>query len=324
MHIEKKLHNGIKLLKKKDFLEAIHNLEEYIAHNDTNYLAYYYLGLAYIFRELYDEAYTHISKAYQLNKNDPNIINAIAFLNLKLNNVDEAINFWLDILDNDKNNHTARRNLDKVKKSKNSEKLISTASPDEFISFKLKKDLNLKIPKIWIFPKIRIRRRYLRRAGIGLIAIIALFIIFKYIIIPPDRLKTNKFNIVSPEKLKSIKLPDMEEDYVIDKNIKKSIFTLKPKEVKKIFYNTKKFIKAQYFNKATISINKVLHSNAGMIIKERFKILKSFISSLETFKLKDNILYSNLMNLPLLYEDIQVVWKGKIEDISVDEDAQAT
>ncbi len=189
MHIEKKLHNGIKSLKKKDYLEAIHNLEEYIAHNNTNYLAYYYLGLAYIFRELYDEAYTHISKAYQLNKNDTNIINAIAFLNLKLNNIDEAINFWLDILDVDKNNHTARRNLNKVKKSNNSERLVSTASPDEFISFKLKKDLNLnlKIPKILKIPripKIRIRRRYLRRAGIGLIAIIALFIIFKYIIIP--------------------------------------------------------------------------------------------------------------------------------------------
>ncbi len=116
----------------------------------------------------------------------------------------------------------------------------------------------------------------------------------------------------------------MKEDYVIDKNIKKSIFTLKPGEVKNIFHNTKKFIKAQYFNKATISINKVLHSNAGMIIKERFKILKSFISSLETFKLKDNIHYSTLMNLPLLYEDIQVVWKGKIEDISIDEDAQTS
>ena len=134
MQFEKFLQNGIKLLKKKDYLEAIQNLEEYISLDNSNYLAHYYLGLAYIFRELYDEAYTHISKAHQLNSNDLSTINAMAFLNLKLNNIDEAINFWLDILDIDKRNHIARRNLSRVKKSNNKDKLIASASTEDFIN----------------------------------------------------------------------------------------------------------------------------------------------------------------------------------------------
>ena len=111
MQSEKYLHNAIKLLKRKDFLEAIHNLEEYIIEKPDSYLGHYYLGLTYIFRELYDEAYEHISKANNLKENDANTINALAYLNLKFSNVDEAINYWLDILDNDKKNYLAKRNL---------------------------------------------------------------------------------------------------------------------------------------------------------------------------------------------------------------------
>lgn len=317
MQSEKYLHNGIKSLKKKDFLEAINNLEEYISYNDTNYLGYYYLGLAYIFRELYDEAYKYILKAYELNEYDFNTINTLAFLNLKFNNVDEAVNYWLDILDIDKKNHIAKRNLEKVKKCSNIDKLVSSVYPDEFINFKVKKNIRLNIR----FPKFRLK--YLKICIPVIIAAGITLLIYK-LIVTRDNIKIKKFDIPSKKNFQSVDLPDMEKDYIIDKNIKKSIFNLKPGEIKKLFYNTKKFIQRQSYNKAIININKILHSNAGIIIKERFKILKSFTRTRETFQLKDNISYSTLMNLPLLYEDIQVVWKGKIEDIKSDEDTQTT
>ena len=328
MHFEKYLHNGIKLLKRKNFLEAIQNLEEYIAQNDTNYLGHYYLGLAYIFRELYDEAHKYISKAYQLNENDINTINTLAFLNLKHNNVDEAINYWLDILDIDKKNYIAKRNLEKIKKTTNIEKLSSSASPDEFINFKLKKSISspfkLSIFKFPRFPGFsRPKSNYLKIASLVIFSALIVILIYKYTI-NQDKIQIKKFNIPSPKNLQALHLPDLEDDYMIDKNIKKSIFNLKPEEIKNLFYNTKILIQKQYHNKAVVNINKVLHSNAGIIIKERFLILKRFTQIRKTFEIKDNISYSTLMNLPVLYEDVQVVWKGKIEDINIDEDTQST
>ena len=328
MHFEKYLHNGIKLLKRNDFLEAINNLEEYIAHNDSNYMGYYYLGLAYIFRELYDEAHKYISKAHQLNETDINTINALAFLNLKYNNVDEAINYWLDILDIDKKNYIAKRNLEKVKKSSNLDKLSSSASFEEFISFKLKKSINLglKLPGLKFpgFLKIpSLKSGFLRISILIIISAFVLILTYKYTL-NRHEIRIKKFNIPSKRNLQALQLPDLEKDYIIDNNIKKSIFNLKPEGVKTLFYKTKVLIQKQHYNDAVININKVLHSNAGIIIKERFQILKSFIQTRNTFKLKDNISYSTLMNLPVLYEGIQVVWEGKAEDIKIDEDTQTT
>jgi tetratricopeptide (TPR) repeat protein len=316
MQSEKYLHSAIKLLKRKDFLEAIHNLEEYIIENPDNYLGHYYMGLAYIFRELYDEAYEHINKANSLTENDANTTNALAFLNLKYNNVDEAINYWLDILDFDKKNYLARRNLDKVKKAKNVDRLIKNASPLEFINFKVRTPLNFKLPKI---PGIN--SKVLKISSITIISIGIIALLFIYL--PKTKFltqrKTKQLNV---KKLEALNLPDIEKDYIIDKDIKKSVYNVKPEEIKKLFTATKVFIKNKEYNKATVNINKVLHSNAGILIKERFKILKSFIVTRETFQLKDNIEFSTLMNLPLIYEDTQVVWEGKIEDIDIDKKAQ--
>ncbi|MBU1078544.1 MAG: hypothetical protein KKH98_14695 [Spirochaetes bacterium] len=316
---DKYLHNGIKLLKKRDFLEAINNLEEYITYDNTNYLGYYYLGLAYIFRELYDEAYKYISKAYKLNENDVNTINTLAFLNLKFNNVDEAINYWLDALDIDKKNYIAKRNLDKVKSSKNIKKLVNSASGDEFINFKVKKTIELPFKIPHLFDSIKINY-------IGLIIFIAVIgIIFLL-----TRIDFNKFKIkkgLSGDDVKNltkISLPNLDRDYMIDKTITKSIFNLKPEEVRELFYKTKLLIQKQHLNEAAVIINKVLHSNAGLIIKEKFKILKQFISPQQTFELPDNVVYSDLMNLPLIYEDVQVIWEGKMEDIRIDDEESST
>ncbi len=312
---EKYLHNGIKLLKKRDFLEAINNFEEYIVSDNTNYIGFYYLGLAYIFRELYDEAYKYILKAYKLNENDVNTINTLAFLNLKYNNVDEAINYWLDVLDIDKKNYIVRRNLDKVKKCKNIQKLVNSASPDDFVTFKTKKsmDLPFKIPLLETF-----KINYIWLSVFIIITAGVVFFLFRYNI-----QNNNAVHLpleINIKNLSNITLPDIEGDYIIDKSIKKSIFNLKADEIQILFYETKKHIQKQYFNKATININKILHSNAGIIIKKKFKILKHFIIPRQTFKLQDNISYSTLMNLPLLYEDIQIVWEGKMEDIELDEE----
>jgi len=329
MHFEKYLHNGIKLLKKKDFLEAIQNLEEYISHNNTNYLAYYYLALSYMFRELYDEAYKYMSQAHKLNEVDINTINGLAFLNLKFNNIDEAINYWLDIMDIDAKNYIAKRNLEKIKSSNNLEKLSASAKPDEFINFRLKKTLSLKFPKISLprtpmtirsFP---VKKMNLRKISLGVLIVMVLVLVY-VLIIRQNKITIRKFNIPSRKELSSFNLPDIEDDYMIDRNVKKSIFKLKPEGIKNMFYQTKVLIQKKRQNEALVNINKILHSNAGIVIKERFKILKTFIQPRNTFNIKDNISYSILMNLPVLYEDAQVVWQGKIEDLEIDEDAQIT
>ncbi len=294
---------GIKHLKKGEFLDAIDKFEEYLITDRSNYLVYYYLALAYIYRENYDEAYNYIRKAYDLNPDDTDILNTIAFLQLKFNNINEAINYWLDILDIEPSNFLVRRNLEKVRKTANVEKLHSRALPENFLNLKLIKSGK----KLFVLNKKIILSITSVLAVIGIIITIILI-----------SHSSNKQK-VSEAALNSITIDKLKDDYIVDNKIKKSLFSFKPGELKRLFISTKKFIKNQEYNRAVIAINKVLHSNAGIPVREKFQILKTFIPD-KREKIKYKLKYSDLMNFPTLYQDVFIKWYGKVEDIEVNKE----
>ncbi len=327
MKFQKYFDNGLKSLKKGDYLSAVSNFEECLAYDKNDYLVYYYLGLTYIFRKDYEDAYKFLLKAYKLNSEDVSVINAIAFVNLKDGNIQESINYWLDALDIEPKNVNVKRNLEKVRKAKDVKKLSEIAKPEDFIGFKIKRKLSLPpITFILIFKKIKIK--YI--VGI-VIPLFLIFILYLLILKPTYNSKkiAQPINISSPQNLSikslnKIKLPEIEEDYIQDKNIKKSLFKFTKSDTKFMFNKCKQYIKRKKFNSATIIINKILHSNLHFIIKEKFRILKEFIPEIKKFKINDNISYSEVMNFPAIYEDVQIIWEGKVEDIKFEEEKNIT
>lgn len=321
MKFQKYFDEGFKSLKRGDYLNAISNFEECLTYDRNDYLVYYYLGLAYIYRKNYEDAYKFLAKAHKLNSEDTSVINAIAFLNLKDGNIQEAINYWLDALDIEPKNVSIKRNLERVRKSKDVKKLAETAKAEDFIGFKIRKRIYLKLS---LYPFIRKNIKYI---AIGVIPVLIIgYLLFlrpsgnKKIVKPNISFK-GEFNIKS---LKEVKLPDIKDDYIIDKNIKKSLFKFTKSDAQFMFSRCKKYIKEKKYNLATVIINKILHSNLNFIIKEKFSILKKFIPEINKFSIKDNIAYSELMNFPAIYEDIQIIWKGKVEDIELDEENNIT
>ncbi len=289
---------GIKYLKKGEFLDAIDVFEEYLIHDKNNYIVYYYLSLAYIFRENYDEAYNYIRRAYDLNNEDTDVLNTIAFLQLKFSNVNEAINYWLDILDIEPSNFLVKRNLDKVRKSANVEKLSEKANPEGFINLKLvrKKKFDINIKKTAVFI-------------LGAVVILLIFLtVQKFFLVKNKDIRVSQLNNVSLDKIK--------DDYLVNKETKKSLFTFNTKIIRNIFLQTKEKIKKKKYNEAIILINKILHSNADMVVKEKFKILSKFIP-VNREKIEKNIKFSDLMNFPTLYQGVVVSWIGKIEDLNI-------
>ncbi len=321
MKFQKYFDEGFKSLKRGDYLNAISNFEECLTYDRNDYLVYYYLGLAYIYRQNYEDAYKFLAKAHKLNSEDTSVINAIAFLNLKDGNIQEAINYWLDALDIEPKNVSIKRNLERVRKSKDVKKLAETAKAEDFIGFKIRKRIYLKLS---LYPFIRKNIKYIA-TGVIPVLIIGYLLFLRPAgnkkIVKPNISFKGEFNIKS---LKEVKLPDIKDDYIIDKNIKKSLFKFTKSDAQFMFSRCKKYIKEKKYNLATVIINKILHSNLNFIIKEKFIILKKFIPEINKFSIKDNIAYSELMNFPAIYEDIQVIWKGKVEDIELDEENNIT
>lgn len=102
--------------KQENWQEAEASLIEVVSLDDKNILAFYDLGNVYFEWKKYNESldtYEHTLKLYKQFKNDPERITEInpqeirfslAEVNLKLNNLDEALEYISQALDNEPNN----------------------------------------------------------------------------------------------------------------------------------------------------------------------------------------------------------------------------
>jgi len=314
MNFQECFNNGLKHFKKGEFLQAIENFEECLNIDPNDFLVYYYLGLSHIYRKNFETGFKYIINAYNLNKNDVNIINALAFLNLKENNFQEAINYWLEALDIEPKNIFIKKNLEKIRKAKDIKKLAETATPEEFIGIKIKIRKNIKLPEI--------KKEYLKYAPLLLLPII-LFIFFVKILThqkpTSNNLTQTKYeNIKQISSINEIELPDNESDF-LQTDVEKALFRYSKADVKYLFNQCKRYIKNKYYNTAIITINKIMHSNLSYIVKQKFNLLKIFIADPKEFELKDNIYYKEIMNLPAIYENVYILWEGKIDDLILEE-----
>ncbi|MBN1897441.1 MAG: hypothetical protein JW827_01585 [Spirochaetes bacterium] len=326
MKFQKHFDIALKSLKKGDYLNAITNFEECLTLDRSDYLVYYYMGITYIFRKDNDTAYKFIQKAYKLNPEDVSVLGAMGFLNLKEKNIQEAINYWLDALDLDPKNITIKRNLERVRKASDVNKFADMAHPENFIGLKTRRPLQMPS---WIFLKFPLDLKKLsmkyKLAGAGIAVALVLFFVLEPVF---HRDTSFTYKMDEPVKvegsLKDVELPDIEDDYIQDKSVKKSLFKFSKNDAEYLFSRCKNYIQEKKYNSAIIIINKILHSDLHFIIKEKFKILKQFVPDLNEFKVKDNITYSEIMNFPSIHEDVQVIWRGKVDDVLFDEDQNIT
>lgn len=80
------------------------------------------------------------------------------------------------------------------------------------------------------------------------------------------------------------------------------------------FKTSKQLIKKGRLNEALKKINKIIHSNANMSVRERASFLKRFIIAIEDREW-EKIAYSEIIKNPHLYGGYSLQWKGKTANI---------
>ncbi|MCX7678104.1 MAG: hypothetical protein N2316_02695 [Spirochaetes bacterium] len=80
------------------------------------------------------------------------------------------------------------------------------------------------------------------------------------------------------------------------------------------FKAAKRLIKKEKYNDALKKINKIIHSNANMSVKERTLFLKRFILAIEE-RQWDEIPFEEVMKAPHLYEGYAILWNGKVANL---------
>ena len=283
-----------KYFKQGKYSEVIGLLQPEIYKYREDEKFYYYLGMSCLFLSDFNGANSYLRRALQI-KPDSNQQLGLAVLHLKHGNPSEAIRIWLDILEKEPENKYAKKSLEVIRKSNALEKV-----PEDFLA----KNLNKFLPH----PGKLKFYNFFRYASIILITFIILTSLYYasgYLI---NHIKNSR-NLY-PELAISRNLNDI----IATGDFK---FELKPREIVSIFESAKKDFIYNKDNEARIGINKLLNSNAADSVKEKARLLDTYLKEPDFRYFKNTITYKMVAENPYLYNNCFIKWSGKIANIKI-------
>ncbi len=292
--MSKNLKKAEKQFKLGKYSNVIRLLEPEVFKYRENEKFYYYLGMSCLFLGDYSGANSYLRRALQINPNSDQML-GLAVIHLKHGNPSEAIRIWLDILDKEPDNKHAQRSLDILKRSEALEKI-----PEDFLA----KNLNKFLP---FYKKTKVYN-FIHYAAIILSALIiltGLFFTSNYLL---KNLK--KSRNLYPELTISRNLNDIvaEGEFKIE---------LQAREIVALFESAKNYFIDNKDNEARIDINKLLNSNASEAVKEKARLLDSYLKEPDYRYFKNSITYRMAAEKPYLYNNCYVKWSGKIANIRI-------
>ncbi len=257
-----------------------------------------YLALIALLENDLPSAEAGLDRVRKIEPDDLEVLNALAFIQLKNKETDAAIDLWLEILDSEPGNALAKRNLGRMKKISDLDSFAAKAKASQYI-------------KIQTFDFTDV----LKVAGI---AICVILIIWggRYAVNHADF--GNTF-VKGKSSLSSVHLPDMDDFVETDSQ---ALYTFESSEAKRLFKDAKRDIRRHAYNEFIIRLNKILHSNLKESVRQRFLMLKEFLPEPTGFaEIKLPIRLTELFNQPTLYENCYLVLNGKVENFRADADS---
>ncbi len=104
-----------------------------------------------------------------------------------------------------------------------------------------------------------------------------------------------------------------------------AMYSFSEEDIKTGFVRIKKYIYRDKINAATISLNRIMLSNASPPVKERFRILYNFLDPPDPLSIDYNPHLYEIMKEPAAFKGVYVLWTGRIanldkkgEDITLD------
>lgn len=240
------------------------------------------------------------TQVYRALQQDPQSITALlakAFISLNSGHRENALRIYFTILDIDPTNSLAKLNIEKIKFLTNSIK-GGEISPRKFL----------------IDRAIRIPSKIILTSLITLVSVIIFYFavnifypIIRYRLLDREQRELR-------EKLESVYLFEGFEDNKIPDSATSKTYS--PKEVADMFDEAKKDIRTAEVNSAVMIINGALRSDINEYLKERFRVLKTFIIPPDYSIFRDNLDYITVLSDTQLYKDTYIKWKAEVSTVS--------
>jgi hypothetical protein len=289
--------DAARLFRSRKFAEVIRVLEPQVFRFRESADYFILLGLSCLQTGDVGGAHSYLSRARQLTAEDLRPALGLAAIAFKKGETDRALNLWLEVLDADPGNRTARAGMTLLKRGLSAEALQRYVD-----SGRLRQ----------LFPPLPPRRRALAvlaiTAAVLLVAAGAYLGYRKWAASPPQRPGVSAVEI--PRDLPRL----------VDAGVA-SPYTLTEREVSQGFQRAKRSLLAYRDNLAVVEINRILRSNASLPVKERARMLKGFVTAPSFTSFRDGAAYRDVVREPELYDGASVMWRGKVANLSQGKDA---
>ena len=300
MKLDPILSKAVLFARKGNFDQAIKTLETEANRYYGSFTYYYLLGLSYLHSKIYGRALSYFRLAAEQKMREPNTMLGIAALYLNHGDTDKAVDLYLEVQSLDESNKIAGRALKIIRQF---------PGPDNISAWIDSGKLHTLFPP---FPKAALRRK---SVALGILAgIAALGIAFGI------ALKTGFLSLPQSRDQRPLPVEIVLAREELDAPVQTGgsyRYVLTRNQVLDDYNEAQRLFVAYRDDAARVKLNRILESNASEPIKNRARLLISYMETPGFDTLKDRFTYSEVASEPFIYRDSHVIWRGMASNLDV-------
>jgi len=298
------LEKAVRLAKKKDYESAVKILKAEEERYYGSFKYYYILAVICLHSGSHVEALANFRQARKIKMQDPSTMLGLAVLYLKRADTVQALDYYLDVKESEPKNKIAKRALSVIRKYASSDELYEWLTPERL------EKLYPPVPSPSLSAKTIIVSAFLLAAAFILvfgILIKAQVISAPAFVKKPDVRHAAELTLSRQERSEPVQTGGT-WSYILTQDQAVSVYD----KALSLFTNYRD-------EAAKVNINRILESNASQGIKNKSRILLTYmeVPGFDSFNRNDNPSFEEVRNEPILYRDVHVIWRGMAANIEV-------
>lgn len=282
------------LMKCRKFSSALAFLEQCEDTYEDDFDYYVTRGIANLYAGTPSEASPWFNRARQIKLLDAKLLLGQAVIYLGRGQTDRALEFYLQILDIDPNNQTAKDAMEFIRRD---------GSWDSICRMKDTGDIRKFYPPLGINPML-IRNCL----GLGFL----LGILVSAVILLQPHVKTFLEKHAEAKEAFSLTAEELKNPLQNAGEVGEFSLTLSASQVRDAYAEAKRLFTLGRDNGAHHLLNKVIASNASLSVKQKAQTMIDLLKEPTFDNLKDNFTLKEISEEPVLYLDCYVCWDGMI------------
>jgi tetratricopeptide (TPR) repeat protein len=289
-----------RLVRSRKYDGAIKLLEAEENRYFGSFTYYYLLGVSYLYSGVFGMALAKFKLAREQKMRDPLVLLGMAALYLNHGDTDRALDLYLEVQELDEKNKIAKKALKIIRKYPGPENISGWIESGKLPA------LFPPLPKL-PSPPSRLRIVLV----IALLAAGAVAGLMKTGILPrgagPVRNGPQELGLLREEEDAPMQI-DGSYRYVLTR-----------KEVVDTYNEARRFFTSYHDEKARVNLNRLLESNCPEPVKNKARLLLSYMEVPGFDTLKDRFSYGEVIKEPVLYRDCHIIWRGIAGNLNIEQ-----